>query len=246
MAENCTPIDVATSETVELVVSSTPSGITLLEVGCGSGEVAARLQQLGYAVSAIDSAATEVRAAQAKGVRARVAEWPHASPLPVEVIMFTRSLHHIKDLPGAVRAAHRTLVGIRRLLIDEFDFVSVDSATVHWLLSKFADAVMRGLVRTDVDEFVCRLAAASNPIAAWHDDHDHDLHGAEAIAHALNTRFTVEINEAVPYLFRYLVPVLWPTEAATTWLRDVLQEERDLGNAGDIVLIGRRFVASAA
>lgn len=246
MAENGTPIDVATSETVEFVVNSTPPGTTLLEVGCGSGEVAARLQQLGYAVSAIDSAATEVRAAQAKGVRATVAEWPNVRPLPVDVIMFTRSLHHIKDLPGAVRSAHQTLIGVRRLLIEDFDFFSVDSASVNWLLSKFGDAVMRGFVRPDAEEFVCRLAAASNPIAVWQDDHDHELHGAEAIAHALNPYFTIEMNEAVPYLFRYLVPVLWPTDATTSWLREILQEERDRGNAGDLILIGRRFVASVA
>ena len=45
------PVDVATHETFNFVTSYVPSGATMLEVGCGEGELAAELQRVGYRVS---------------------------------------------------------------------------------------------------------------------------------------------------------------------------------------------------
>jgi 2-polyprenyl-3-methyl-5-hydroxy-6-metoxy-1,4-benzoquinol methylase len=48
----------------------------ILEVGCGTGELAARLSKDAYSVVAIDSDRDSVAAAQRLGVNARVATWP--------------------------------------------------------------------------------------------------------------------------------------------------------------------------
>jgi len=49
--------------------------------------------------------------------------------------------------------------------------------------------------------------------------------------------------EAVPYLYRYLVPVLADTAAAAEWVASVLRAERDAIANGRIAAIGRRIVA---
>ena len=55
--------------------------------------------------------------------------------------------------------------------------------------------------------------------------------------------FTVQETCAVPYLYRYLVPVLPKTPQATEFLQGVFEEEARLGERGDLLLIGRRIVA---
>lgn len=51
-------------------------GRRILEVGCGTGELAARLSKDGYSVVAIDSDRDSIAAALRLGVDARVAAWP--------------------------------------------------------------------------------------------------------------------------------------------------------------------------
>ena len=48
----------------------------VLEVGCGTGELAARLSQDGYAAVAIDSDGESVAAARQLGVDVRLITWP--------------------------------------------------------------------------------------------------------------------------------------------------------------------------
>jgi hypothetical protein len=57
--------------------------------------------------------------------------------------------------------------------------------------------------------------------------------------------FTVEDTCAVPYLYRYLEPLLPATAAAADFLQEIFEQEARLGARGDIVLIGRRIVASS-
>ena len=49
------PIDVPTRETVEFLAAHVSHGASLLEVGCGRGEVARLLGDGGYRVVAIDA-----------------------------------------------------------------------------------------------------------------------------------------------------------------------------------------------
>src|SRR5262249_28588332 len=52
------------------------NGVRILEVGCGTGELASRLLKDGYAVVAIDSDRDSIAVAQRLGVDARIATWP--------------------------------------------------------------------------------------------------------------------------------------------------------------------------
>ncbi|MGH7566592.1 MAG: methyltransferase domain-containing protein [Gemmatimonadota bacterium] len=243
------PTEVGTSETVEFVQAHVSPPASILEIGCGLGHVAAELSRLGYAVTGVDAGIEEVEATRSKGVSAIVGRWPNVSAPSADAVLFTRSLHHIGDLTGALHAAYKTLAGARLLLIEDFDFVAADGGTVHWLLRKFKEAGSRSLLQgdghrsDDGDPFVLRLASAANPLDAWRADHDHDLHSADAILSALTERFQIVARQAVPYAYRYLVPVLQPTSRAAAWLHEAFRDERAQGNAGRLTLIGRRIAA---
>jgi SAM-dependent methyltransferase len=92
--------------TSDFIKRSLPTGARcILEVGCGSGELAASLLQTGLAVVAIDTDGDFVGAARRLGVDARVATWPDFEEGQFDAILFTRSLHHIHPLEKAVRQA---------------------------------------------------------------------------------------------------------------------------------------------
>src|SRR2546421_485475 len=98
----------------------------LLEVGCGSGELSALLQKAGHHVIALDSDAAMIEQARQLGIDARVAVWPDFEEARFDAILFTRSLHHITDLPGAVSQAHRLLAPGGTLLVEDFAYETID------------------------------------------------------------------------------------------------------------------------
>ena len=102
----------------------------------------------------------------------------------------------------------------------------------------------RRLIRPLRGEFVTDLLEADDAVGAWRNGHDHDLHTMAAMTQAIGANFTVRNACAVPYLYRYLVPVLPQTPQAAEFLEGVFEEEANLGEKGDIVLVGRRIVGS--
>src|SRR5439155_23880559 len=72
----------------------------------------------------------------------------------------------------------------------------------------------------------------------------HDLHSFAAMNEAIAARFVVRETQSVPYCYRYLVPVLPTTSQAASFIDEVFQQESVLGKSGEIVLLGRRMVAS--
>ncbi len=97
------PSDLAADETVAFVLAHIAQPpLCILDVGCGAGLVARRLQARGYDVVAIDESAELVQQARALGADARVAAWPSFADTPFDVVLFARSLHHIQPLAEAV------------------------------------------------------------------------------------------------------------------------------------------------
>src|SRR5437879_11277841 len=83
----------------------------ILEVGCGTGELASRLLQDGCAVVAIDSDHDSVVAARQLGVDASVATWPDFDDGNFYAILFNRSVNHIHTLDQDMRRAVDSLAG---------------------------------------------------------------------------------------------------------------------------------------
>ena len=226
---------VATAYTHAFVRAALPTGARrILEIGCGEGDLANRLLQDGLEVVAIDSNASCVEAAKARGVDARLAEWPADLGDDFDAILFTRSLHHVHDLAGAVAAAGRALCPGGRVIAEDFRAEGGTQRSADWYESMVRELASGGMLTDEADAAV--LIGKQPP--ASHDGHA--LHGSQAIASALDRQFAVSAAGAA-YYFRYLEPCL-RDEGAAQWLLDV---ELERIAADELDPLGRRYVASA-
>lgn len=238
------PADVATSFTADFLASRMPANASILEIGCGEGEVALELNLRGFQVTAIDSDEGAVASARIKGISAELASWPDYSPLKVDAVAFTRSLHHINPLDRAIQTARNFLHNQGVLLVEDFAYDSIDEPTILWLM-QLADSAKSGeLLNLDGDELISKLLQASDPLEAWHQDHDHDLHSFDAITAETEKSFLIRESTSVPYLFRYLIPTIEMSERGAAFVDQARREEARLGKVGDILLVGRRMVAT--
>src|SRR5207247_9371063 len=74
----------------------------VLEVGCGRGALAARLQARGLEVTALDASPEAVASARALGVQAVAGDFLEFVAEPFDAVLFPRSLHHLASLRRAV------------------------------------------------------------------------------------------------------------------------------------------------
>jgi SAM-dependent methyltransferase len=241
------PIDLATDETVAFVlahIGQPPRRI--LDVGCGTGLVAHRLHARGYEVVAIDESAELIQQTRALGVDAQLATWPSFVDTPFDVVLFARSLHHIQPLAAAVEHAHRLLVPSGLVLVDDFAWAEIDPITAEWFYSIVRLLRTCHMLIEQEDGFATDLARSGGEYAFWQQSHDHELHTVTAMWLALRGLFQSLSESSVPYLYRYLCPVVAENEAGYAIVSEVLASEQRLAQLGAVPLIGRRFVGRKA
>lgn len=248
------PVDIPTTETVAFLARHSPAGATVLEVGCGDGAVAAAMMDRGLRVIGVDADPQAVVQAQGRGVSATWARWPSFERQDMEchdfqrhdvdVVAFTRSLHHISPLYGAIRKARELLTNPGVILVEDFAFDAANDPTITWFVKTLRSAMDLGLTRRVPGELATDLLEMENPKVAWQESHHADLHTIATMNRAIAAEFVVQEHGAVPYLYRYLVPVLPETQAAAEFLKGVFDDEAHRGRQGEIELIGRRIAAS--
>jgi len=240
------PTDVPTRETLGFLIPRLPVGAKVLEVGCGEGQVACELLQRGYRVMGLDSDSEAITSAQARGVRAVVASWPKFdSIVSFDAIAFTRSLHHINPLREAIVRTRELLNPNGFLLIEDFALDDVNEATVAWFVKVLRSTQGKALINRVEDQLVTELLSATDIMQTWRDSRAPELHSFEAMNEAIAEQFVVLETQSIPYFYRYLIPVLPETSEAVSFVDEVFQQETILGNRGEIVLLGRRIVASS-
>ena len=238
------PIDVPTRETVEFLSANSGADAVVLEVGCGEGDVASMMMNRGFDVIGVDSGLEAILRTQARGIKAVCALWPAFDCDVIGTVAFTRSLHHISQLSDAIRKASELLTNAGVLLVEDFAFDEADDRTIRWFLRTLRSSAKAGLLQLVSGELATDLLEAEDARLAWSRSHDHNLHTIGEMTAAIAEKFVVHSSCTVPYLYRYLVPVLPRTPQAAEFLEGVFDEEALLGRRGDIVLIGRRIVAS--
>lgn len=238
------PADVATASTSSFVQSNVRTGGDLIEVGCGTGAVASDLLKAGYSVVGVDSDLASIEQARKLGLTVLQAEWPDVSVKPCDAVIFTRSLHHIADLDGAIEKTKQTLRPDGVIVVEDFAFDEIHAASIAWFVKTLAAPAYQNVIQRIAGELVTALLGSDDPLASWHQDHDHNLHSAAAMRSAIEKQFRIKSSSHVPYLYRYLIPVLPETREAARLVQDVYEEEAHLGKTAMIALLGRRVVAS--
>ena len=217
----------------------------ILEVGCGTGGVAACLTQDGYAVIAIDSDRDSVAAARQLGVDARVATWPDFDEGHFDAVLFIRSLHHIHPLDESARHAASSLVESGLIIVEDFAYESTDEKTLRWFSSAIRLIEATGLLIVS-DEFQHRVLSKTETLKAWRQSHEEELHTAEEIGAHLKKVSHRVIRENAAYYFRYIASAITAAEKRNAILQAFAEQEVTLAADGSIIGLGRRFVATRA
>jgi ubiquinone/menaquinone biosynthesis C-methylase UbiE len=176
-------------ELADFIAQHAPLPARVLEIGCGGGELARALDDAGYEVTAIDPAAPD-----GPIFRKIKLEELEEDGDPFDLVIASRSLHHVTNLDGALAKVTRLLRPGGVLVIEEFAWNRLDTATAEWFLDQRRIlAAGRASVPASLEE-CCR---------EWEEEHV-GLHGYEAMRAALDACFDELYFEWRPYLHRLL------------------------------------------
>ena len=206
---------------------------SVLEVGCGAGQLAKLLQDDGFELVAIDSSPKAVQQARAEGVNAQLLEWPAPIEPKFDAVLFTRSLHHVDALKGAVDAARAALNPGGRIIVEDFRAEGGSDRSASWFLGLIDALEEQGKLDREARAEALEKAAPSRT-------HDHRLHGSTEIAKALTRIGPVGETDAA-YYFRYLDPLLADPETAG----QILEAELAAIDERRIDALGKRFVVTS-
>lgn len=258
-----TPRDVATRETTDFVRRFwTGERPRVLDVGCGIGDAAVQLSELGWNVTGIDVDPMVVATARSRGVHALEADLLSFDSDPFDVVLFTHSLHHIAPLASAIDSIERLLRVDGWLLIEELDRNALDTRAGRWIEER-RDLLLEAGVLHSHSRAGHSHRTPAHAAHAEHAHHEHiapkpwsahgptvHLHIGSTMQEAIAARFSVSVAEHVPYLYRYLCDDLEPTPRGERLARIVLEQEHDalarnvIGPAG--LRLAARPRASAA
>jgi methyltransferase family protein len=178
------------------------------EVGCGRGALAAALAAAGYRVVGLEPDPESAERARERGVDVRgeaLAE--HRPAEPYDVILFTRSLHHIADLGGALDHALELLTPDGVLVAEEFARERADRAAAEYLFDTLTLLAAAGAAEPPDDD-----EGIDDPVRRWHhhfhghhDDHPAPEHDVADILRALDEHGCAVTTTTMPALWRMVL-----------------------------------------
>jgi SAM-dependent methyltransferase len=189
---------VPTRETARFIERWLKSTQRILEVGAGNGALAATLMQKGHEVTALDRSSGCIREAAARGLRTVCADFLSWSTDEIfDAVLFTRSLHHMPDLPRALERAEALLAPSGRLVAEEFGVDRIDRATARWFYDVCGILEAAEILPPEGE-------SPRDPLERWQADHKEPLHGGEAMEAEIGKRFAPLGTEDAPYLYRIM------------------------------------------
>lgn len=190
---------------------------SVLEVGCGDGELARELDAAGYDVIAIDPSAPKGPIFRA----VRLEEFDDAGPFAA--VVASLSLHHIRDLGAAVDKVADLLVDGAVLVLNEWDRGLFRGTTARWYFHQRQALAALGREQAEIEP------AFEDWWREW-DKRRGDVHPYAAMRPELDRRFVERSFARVPYLYGYRLGV------------EVEPLERALIATGEIAAVGFRYV----
>ncbi len=232
---------VGAAQTLAFVQSVAQPGDTILEAGCGNGILASHLIDAGFRVTAIDSSKEAVEEARAIGVAAEHVDFlEYTSGTAFDVVLLSRSLHHMRPIDKAVKQAESLVKSNGLLLLEDFGAELLDMTSAVWFYGLKAVIQANGNASKGRGPALEEGSIPTNCLRSWQDHHfgEHGLAESSAMRMALGTRFHLIEEQRVPYLYRYLVDNV-PIRQG----EEILHWESVLCNLGIITPIGVRVVA---
>ena len=240
---NTDPFEVAAQETIHFLKLWLPTPpLRILEVGCGRGHVAAGLTALGNIVTALDNSAAAVKEAATRGVTAIRADFVQFRGGPFDVVLFTRSLHHLPRLGAATERADAVLQQGGLIIAEEFAREAPDAATAGWFYD--IDALLESAALSEPEHRQSRAPAKETPLKRWVREHAHEppLLEGKAMVAALRARFEVLHMQGAPYLYRPLSARLKPSPMSGRIAAQLLGLEKEAIAQGRLRPVGLRVV----
>ena len=161
-----------------------PAPARVLEVGAGTGELAAVLAAAGYDVVAIDPAS------ESPDVRAVALLELDEAPASFDAAVAVVSLHHVEPLEESCRHLGELVRPGGVLVVDEFELERFDERAARWLIDARGPTLAEE--RRDPEALVAELR-------------DH-LHALERIHRALDPWFAFGEPVRGAYLYRWHLP----------------------------------------
>lgn len=206
---------------------------TILEVGCGDGELALLLMGSGFQVVGVDPDSDAVAVARGRGIDAVCADFLEFDCPPIEAILFSRSLHHIEDPAAAVRHARDLLLPAGQLFVEDFDAGQVDLPAATWLYDVMAVAAE-----------ICGKShePVGDPLATWRAAHPDDhIHTAKVLDKAIRAVFKIADRQPAPYLYRYVADLVGTNGMAPKVVAAIMHWEARLVSRGSLPGVGQRW-----
>jgi SAM-dependent methyltransferase len=219
-----------------------PAPMRVLEAGAGDGALAVALAALGYDVTAVDEAGGPPSTAVADCIRWVEADFLyHDEKEPYDAVLFTRSLHHMTPVEGALDRAFALLKPGGLLIAEEFAYDRVNLPTARWYYDLESVLLAAGLLATEEQN---EDLEEGNPLGRWRKEHAHDppLHTGHAMLAAARERFDLGPAEEAPYLYRTFCARLVDGDRGVRVARRIFELESRLVRERDITAAGLRIV----
>jgi SAM-dependent methyltransferase len=227
----------------------------ICEVGAGLGALAAALAGAGYRVTAVEPDPDSAAAAAERGLDVVNAELrDHRAPGRYDAVLFTRSLHHIEDLPGAIEHALGLLTPSGVLVLEEFARERANEAAARFLYDAVDLLAAAGVASTGQEDDEGR-PQPTDPWQRWqhnfvpsgHESPEEaahrPLHTGTDIVAALRAAELTVTEEPTIGLWRMVAQRLTDTPVANDIARRVRDTEARRLADGSLPALGRFLVA---
>ena len=237
------PAKLPVLETLRFVERALPTRpARILDVGSGRGDVAVELKSLGFGVVALDVSEEAVLVTRSRGVEAVHKDFFAYEAEPFDVVLLSRSLHHLSPLGDALARADTLLKPGGLLAVEEFDVDAMDQATALWHYDGLALLEAAGVVAADPED---TIPQDLDPMARWRIENEENppIATAAQMFGAIDAQFDALQTSTAPYLYRTACSRMEETARGQRAAERLLALERQRIERGLIRAIGWRCVA---